>query len=297
MSFKSGFVGVLGRANVGKSTLINALLGQKAVIVSDKPQTTRNRIRCILNRPQAQLVLIDTPGLHRPADKLSKYLISQALSALKGLDLLFYLVEPTGGVHPFDEQIVPSLKRLQIPRFLCITKVDKARDKQVLETIARHAALQLFDEIIPTSGVSGHNLDVLVQLAQERLPEGPALFPQNQVVDRPLHFLAAELIREQVFHLMHQEIPYAVAVEVHQVREREDKPLVEICAYVDVARPSQRGILIGEGGAMIKRIGQRARQQIETLLGTHVYLDLQVRVMKKWNEDPAQIERLLGKDA
>lgn len=297
MRFKAGLVGVLGKTNVGKSTLINALLGQKAVIVSDKPQTTRNRIRCVLNRQDAQIVFVDTPGLHKPTDKLSNYLIKQALTALEGLDLVLYMVEPWRTVKPYDERVFTALEKLRVPLFLLINKVDTAQGNNVLETISQHSKLKLFDEIIPISSLNGHNLETLLDLIQTRLPEAHPFFPKGQLTDRPLPFLVAELIREQVFQLTRQEIPYSVAVEVPEITERTDKPLIEIYAYIDVARSSQRGILIGKKGEMIKQIGQQARGHIETLLGTQVYLDLKVRVVKKWNEDSSQIQRLLGKDA
>jgi len=296
VGFKSGFVGVLGKTNVGKSTLINALLGQKTVIVSDKPQTTRNRIRCILNHEDAQIVLLDTPGLHRPVDNLSNYLIQQAMTALDGLDLLIYLIEPWGSVKAFDRPLFERFQTLKIPCILAINKVDQARGNAVLETIAHHATLNVFAEIVPISSTQPHNLDTLLGLVKECLPQGPPFFDQDQTTDRPLHFLIAELIREQVFRLTQEEIPYAVAVEVGQITERTDKPLVEIYADIDVARTSQRGILIGKGGSMIKQIGQQARKQIEALLGTRVFLELNVRVLKKWNKDPSKIQRLLGQD-
>jgi len=297
MGFKSGFVGVLGQTNVGKSTLINALLGAKRLIVSDKPQTTRNRIRCILNREDAQLVFVDPPGLHAQADRLSDYLIRQAYGALEGLDLLLYLVEPWGAPRAHDRKVFEKLKRVESPRFLVVSKVDRARHEDVLRTLEAHAKLGLFDEYVPVSATTGANLDRLIALAVACLPEGPPYFPTDQTVDKPLEFLIGELIREQVFRLTRQEVPYATAVEVIHLEERADKPLIEITAAIDVARKSQRGILIGEGGAMIKRIGQRARAEIESLLGTRVYLDLQVRVREKWNQDPTQIKRLLGRDA
>lgn len=297
MGFKSGFVGVLGKTNAGKSTLINALLGKKTVIVSDKPQTTRNRIRCILNLESAQIVFVDTPGLHKPIDKLSNYLIQQALTALEGLDLVLYLVEPWGEVKPYDQRVFEQLAKLDVPCFLIINKVDQAQGNDVLETIKHHSELKFFDEIIPVSSLNGHNLETVLPLILDKLPQGPAYFEQDQETDRPLAFLVSELIREQVFQLTHEEIPYSVAVEVSDIVEREDKPLIELYAYIDVARNSQRGILIGKHGEMIKKIGQRARQQIESLLGVQVFLELKVRVVKKWNEDPRQIQRLLGKDA
>jgi len=290
-------VGVLGKTNVGKSTLVNALLGHKAVIVSDKPQTTRNRIRCVLNLPEAQIVFLDTPGLHKPVDTLSHYLIKQALSTLEGLDAVLYLVEPWGKVKRHDVRVFEGLKALNVPLLLGINKVDQAQGNAVLETIAQHAGLGLFEEIVPISCLTGHNLDTLIALLKDRMPEAHPLFPLDQTGDRPLPFLVGELIREQVFRLTFQEIPYAVAVEVERIKRRTDKPLVEIRAFIDVARRSQRGLLIGKEGAMIKHIGQRARAQIESFLGTRVYLELKVRVVKKWNEDPAKIERLLGHDA
>ncbi len=296
MGFKSGFVGVLGKTNVGKSTLINALMGRKAVIVSDKPQTTRNRIRCILNLEGAQLVLLDTPGLHAPADKLSHYLIRQALAALDGLDLVLYLIEPWGAVRDHDQRVFERLRALEAPKFLVITKVDQAKRAEVVETIEHHARLELFDEVVPTAAPTGFNLPTLTGLMVARLPQGAPFFDRDQTTDRPLPFLVAELIREQVFQLTRQEVPYAVAVEVAEFVERRDKPLVEVYAHIDVARNSQRGILIGHQGEMVKRIGQRARAQIEALLGTQVFLDLKVRVVKRWNENPDEIRRLLGRD-
>jgi len=297
MTLKSGFVGVLGKTNVGKSTLINALMGKKTVIVSDKPQTTRNRIRCILNLESTQIVFVDTPGLHKPVDKLSNYLIHQALSALEGLDLVLYLIEPWGEVKAYEKRIFEQLAKMDVPCFLIINKVDQAQGNEVLETIRNHAELGVFTEIIPISSLNGHNLETVLPLIQEKLPEGPAYFERDQETDRPLPFLISELIREQVFQLTREEIPYSIAVEVSDMVEREDKPLIELYAYIDVARNSQRGILIGKRGEMIKKIGQQARQQIESLLGVQVFLELKVRVVKKWNEDPKQIKRLLGQDA
>ncbi len=297
MGFKSGFVGVLGQTNVGKSTLVNALLGAKRVIVSDKPQTTRNRIRCILNRDDAQLVFVDTPGLHKPADRLSDYLTRQAYGALEGLDLVLYLVEPWGAPRAHDRGVFERLKRIDAPRFLVVNKIDRAGKADVLRTLEAHAKLDLFDEYVPISAATGANLDRLFELAVARLPEGAPYFPTDQTVDKPLEFLIGELIREQVFALTRQEVPYATAVEVIHLEERADKPLIEVTAAIDVARKSQRGILIGQSGAMIKRIGQRAREEVESLLGTQVYLDLQVRVRARWNQDPTQIKRLLGRDA
>jgi len=297
LEFQTGMVGVLGKTNVGKSTLINALLGRKALIVSDKPQTTRNRIRCVLNLPEAQIVFVDTPGLHNPVDTLSHYLIKQALNSLKGLDAVLYLVEPWGAVKAHDARVFEQFKTLKVPLLLGINKVDRAQGNEVLETIAQHAKLELFEEIVPLSCLNGHNLDTLIGLIKDRMPQGHPLFPQDQTTDRPLQFFVAELIREQVFRLTFQEIPYAVAVEVERIKERTDKPLVEIKAFVDVAHRSQRGLLIGKDGAMIKHIGQRARAQIESFLGTRVYLELKVRVIRKWNEDATKIQRLLGSDA
>ncbi len=297
MGFKSGFVGVLGKTNVGKSTLINALLGKKTVIVSDKPQTTRNRIRCILNLESSQIVFVDTPGLHKPVDKLSNYLIKQAMTALEGLDLVLYLIEPWGEVKAYEQRIFEQLAKMDVPCFLIINKVDQAQGNEVLETIKHHAELDIFAEIIPVSSLNGHNIETILPLIQEKLPQGPAYFERDQETDRPLPFLISELIREQVFQLTREEIPYSVAVEISEMVEREDKPLIELYAYIDVARNSQRGILIGKRGEMIKKIGQRARQQIESLLGVQVFLELKVRVVKKWNEDSKQIQRLLGRDA
>ncbi|MFQ6117470.1 MAG: GTPase Era [Candidatus Bipolaricaulia bacterium] len=288
---KSGFVGVLGQTNVGKSTFINAVLGKKILIVSEKIQTTRNRIRCIYNDPEAQIVFVDTPGLHKPVNRLSRYLLHQAYGALQGLDLLLYMVEPWVEVREYDRKVFSRLKDLKIPAVLLVNKIDLAKGNEVPETLASYGELGLFEELVPISCKLGINLGLALQLVKKYLPEGPAYFPPGELTDRSEEFLIAEFVREQIFRLTFQEVPYSAAVEVVELRERDN--LIEIYADIYVARDSQKGILVGKGGRMIREIGSRARKEIERLLGAHVYLDLRVKVRKDWVENEGQIARLV----
>jgi len=291
---KSGFVGVLGEANVGKSTFINAILGKKIVIVSEKIQTTRNRIRCIYNDEEAQIIFVDTPGLHKPVNRLSRYLLHQAYGALHGLDLILYLVEPWGEVQEYDEKIFARLRDLKVPAILLVNKIDRAKGVQVPETLKNYSELGLFAELIPISCKQGINLGLALQLVKKYLPEGPPYFPQDELTDRSEEFLIAEFIREQIFQLTYQEVPYSAAVVVVELRERDN--LIEIYADIYVARDSQKGILIGKGGRMIREIGSRARQEIERLLGAHVFLDLRIKVRQDWVESEGQIARLVERE-
>jgi GTP-binding protein Era len=291
---KSGFVGVLGQTNVGKSTFINMILGKKVLIVSEKIQTTRNRIRCIYNDEESQIIFVDTPGLHRPVNKLSKYLLHQAYGALQGLDLILYMVEPWGEVQEYDRKIFARLKDMNTPAILLVNKIDLAKGGQVPETLKSYGELGLFKELVPISCKEGINLGLALQLVKKYLPEGPPYFPQDELTDRSEEFLIAEFVREQIFKLTFQEVPYSAAVEVVELREREEDHLIEIYADIYVARESQKGILIGKGGRMIREIGRRAREEIERLLGAHVYLDLRVKVRKDWVENEGQIARLVS---
>lgn len=294
---KSGFVGVLGQTNVGKSTFINMILGRKVVIVSEKIQTTRNRIRCIYNDEDSQIVFVDTPGLHRPVNRLSRYLVQRAYGALQGLDLLLYMVEPWVEVQEHDREVFKRLRELEFPAILLVNKVDRAKGNAVLETLKNYGELGIFKELVPISCKAGLNLGLALRLIKESLPDGPAYFPQEELTDRSEEFLIAEFVREQVFQLTFQEVPYSTAVEVIELREREEDHLLEIYADIYVARDSQKGILVGEGGRMIREIGSRARQEIERLLGAHVYLDLRVKVRKDWVESERQIARLIGSNS
>ena len=288
---KSGFVGVLGQTNVGKSTFINTILGRKILIVSEKIQTTRNRIRCIYNDGETQIIFVDTPGLHRPVNKLSKYLLHQAYGALSGLDLILYMIEPWVEVQEYDEKIFARLRDLKLPAILLVNKIDRAKGDQVPKTLKNYGELGIFVELVPISCKEGINLGLALRLVKENLPEGPPYFPQDELTDRSEEFLIAEFVREQIFILTFQEVPYSAAVEVVELRERDD--LLEIYADIYVARESQKGILIGKGGRMIREIGSRARQEIERLLGAHVYLNLRVKVRKDWVDHEQQIVRLV----
>ncbi|MCD6541603.1 GTPase Era [Candidatus Bipolaricaulota bacterium] len=293
MGFKSGIVAVVGKTNVGKSTFINSLIGRKMVIVSDKPQTTRNRIRCVLTTDSAQIVFVDTPGLHKPVNKLSEALVKEAMRALAGIDELVYMTEPSGGIDPFDEQVMPRIKELPCPKILLVNKIDLAKGNQLPETLLAYDSLGIFQEIVPISCSRGKNLDRALQVIIRYLPEGEPLFPEGMPTDKPLEFIIAELIREKIYHFTYQEIPYSTAVVVEEIREREDKPLIEIYATIYVAKDSQKAIVIGRKGQKLKEIGRAARLEIEALLGKQVYLALQVKVKKNWIEDDTMISRFL----
>jgi len=278
---------------VGKSTFINSLIGRKMVIVSDKPQTTRNRIRCVLTTDSAQIVFVDTPGLHKPVNKLSEALVKEAMRALAGIDELVYMTEPSGGIDPFDEQVMPRIKELPCPKILLVNKIDLAKGNQLPETLLAYDSLGIFQEIVPISCSRGKNLDRALQVIIRYLPEGEPLFPEGMPTDKPLEFIIAELIREKIYHFTYQEIPYSTAVVVEEIREREDKPLIEIYATIYVAKDSQKAIVIGRKGQKLKEIGRAARLEIEALLGKQVYLALQVKVKKNWIEDDSMISRFL----
>jgi GTP-binding protein Era len=294
MSYKAGIVAVVGKTNVGKSTFINAILGKKVVIVSDRPQTTRNRIRCIYTTDRAQIVFVDTPGLHRPVNKLSAHILREAFRALAGVDVLLYMTEASGEVDPYDQEVLPRIRTLPCPKLLLVNKIDQAKGNQLPETLLAYEKLGIFDELVPISCTKGKNLDRALELVIKYLPEGEPLFPADMTTDRPLEFMVAELIREKIFHLTYQEIPYSTAVVVEEIREREDKPLLEIYATILVARDSQKPIVIGRGGQKLKEIGRHARLELEALLGKKVFLSLRVKVRPKWTEDEAEIARLAG---
>lgn len=290
--FRSGFVSIIGRPNVGKSTLLNRILGEKIVITSDKPQTTRNRIQGIHNVPGAQIVFIDTPGIHQARSRLNKYMVDVAVSSIREVDLILFLVEANQKPGEQEQEIIDVLAGATAPVFLVINKVDLTEKGAVLERIAAYKDRFPFREIVPVSAGTGDGVEYLVELVRKALPEGPVYFPDDILTDVPERFIAAEIIREKVFRLTRDEIPYATAVEVDSFKEREDGGLVSIAATITVERDSQKGIIIGKKGAMLKKIGSASRVEIEKLLNTKVFLELFVRVRKDWSEDERMLKEL-----
>lgn len=283
--FRSGFVAIIGRPNVGKSTLLNRILGEKIVITSDKPQTTRNRVQGIHNLPGAQIVFIDTPGIHQARSRLNRYMMEEALSSVKGVDVVLLLVEADRLSCSGDDLILQVLGGIGVPVLLVVNKIDLIRKEKLLEGIAAHAALFPFREIIPISAATGDGVELLEKLVAELLPEGVAYFPDDILTDLPERFVVAEMIREKVFRLTRDEIPFSTAVAIDSFTERPEKGLVEIAATITVEKDSQKGILIGKRGDMLKRIGTLARKDIERLLDTKVFLTLFVRVSRDWRDD------------
>jgi GTP-binding protein Era len=290
-SFSSGFVGVIGQTNVGKSTFINAIVGKKLVITSPKPQTTRNRIRCIYNNDNVQIVFVDTPGLHRPHNKLSRYILRQAYRALRELDLILYMVEPWGRVSAYDAHLLDRLTGHDKPIILLVNKIDCAKGNALEETLLAYERTDIFAELIPISAQAGTNLNEALHSIIGYLPKRMAYFPVDVTTDQSEKFLVSELIREKIVQLTFEELPYSTAVRVIVI-EQQSAASVYIRAAIYVARKSQKGIIIGKGGAMIKEIGTRARRDIEILLGAKVFLDLVVRVRKDWVNDEQKIEML-----
>lgn len=283
--FKSGFVAIVGRPNVGKSTLLNRLLKQKIAIVSSKPQTTRNTIQAVLSQKEAQIIFIDTPGIHQPKHKLGRYMNNQAQAALKEVDIVCLLVD-AAAKWQLQQELIEKLRFVNCPVFLVVNKIDLITTEKQEEICTRAAAVYDFAEILPISARNGNNLDEFVATIIEYLPKGPKYYPDDWVVDHPERFIIAEFIREQILHNTEEEIPHSTAVDVDEISEHAYKDLIKIRATIFVERSSQRGIIIGKHGTMIKKIGSEARFQIENLLGVKVFLDLWVKVKKDWrNKD------------
>ncbi len=291
MSHKSGFVALIGRPNVGKSTLMNHVVGRKVAIMSDKPQTTRNRIRGIFTDERGQIVFLDTPGIHKPKSKLGEHLVQTARAALEEVDLILLLVDAEEGMGPGDRFIIEHLKQVETPVFLVVNKIDRVHPDALLPLIDSYRRLYSFKEVVPISALQGNNTGTLVDLIFRELPEGPAYYPADQVTDSPEQFIVAELSREKVLFLTREEIPHSVAVVVEEMIPRQDRETVYIRATIYAERPSQKGILIGKRGAMLKEVGRLAREEIERLLGNKVYLDLWVKVKKDWRNEEAYLRR------
>ncbi|REJ26138.1 MAG: GTPase Era [Caldibacillus debilis] len=281
--FKSGFISIIGRPNVGKSTFLNSAIGQKIAIMSDKPQTTRNRIQGVLTRENSQMVFIDTPGIHKPKHRLGDFMLKVAVNALKEVDLILFMITADESFGKGEEFIINQLKTVENPVFLVINKIDLVHPDELLKIIVQYKDLYPFKEIVPISALNGNNMDRLLDVIEDYLPEGPQYYPAGQVTDHPERFIISEIIREKVLHLTREEVPHSVAVVIDQIEKRDDeKNLVHIMATIIVERDSQKGILIGKQGRMLKEIGKRARLEIEHLLGSKVFLELWVKVQSDW---------------
>ena len=280
--FKSGFIAIIGRPNVGKSTLMNCLLGEKISIISDKPQTTRNRIRGILTLPDAQLVFLDTPGIHKPLHKMNEIMVKTALGTYGEVDVIMLLVEATERPGAGDKFIIETLAKIKTPVFLVINKVDLIAKERLLPLMQELSGLYPFAEIIPVSALK-QDLGGLMDAILKRLPKGPKYFPDDQLTDQPERFVVTEIIREKIFELTKEEIPYSTAVVIEQMKEEPNLTSIHAMIYVD--RDSQKGIVIGKNGALLKEIGTRARLDVEKLLGVKVFLQLWVKVKKGWRDD------------
>ncbi|MEW6661581.1 MAG: GTPase Era [Bacillota bacterium] len=290
--FRSGFVSIIGRPNVGKSTLLNKVVGHKVAIMSDKPQTTRNKIQAVLNGPSGQVVFIDTPGIHKPKHKLGQYMREVALRSLAEVDLILYVVDASAKFGAGEEYILASLEGIDTPIFLILNKLDKVHKDQLISLIKAYTSRREFTQTIPVSAKTGENTEKMVSLIWEYLPEGPRYFPLDMVTDQPERLLMAELIREKALYQTKEEVPHALAVVVEQVEQRPENT-VYVSAGIYVERDSQKAIIIGKQGNMLKTIGSLARQDMEALLGSKVYLDLWVRVKKDWRQQDRDL-RLFG---
>lgn len=288
---KSGFVTILGRPNVGKSTLLNHFVGQKIAIMSDKAQTTRNKIQAVLTLDEAQIIFIDTPGVHKPKHDLGNFMVNTAVEATKGVDLILVVVNADEKMGPGDLRVIDYARHSGLPVFLVINKIDLVHPDQLFEIIEGYRQVFDFKEIYPVSAMNGMNTEALLQGIIEYLPMGPQYYPSDQITDHPEYFVASEFIREKILFFTREEIPHSVAVQVNRMRHNDDGEM-EVEATIIVERDSQKGIIIGKNGALIKKIKKLARKDIENLLGEKVYLELWVKVQKDWRNRSNQLRDL-----
>ena len=282
--FYSGFVSLVGRPNVGKSTLMNRLIGEKIAIISNKPQTTRNRVQSILTKDDFQIVFIDTPGIHRPRHKLGEYMVKSAETTLNEVDAVLMLIEPTDKILEADRLIIEKFAKVKSPVILVINKIDTVDRERVFKVIDEYRKLYDFAEIVPISAFEGTNTDELLSVIRKYLPEGPQYFPSDMVTDQPERQIASEIIREKALRLLEDEIPHGIAVEITEMKKRKEGNLVDVMATIFCEKDSHKGIIIGKHGDMLKKIGTKARGDIERLLGSPIYLELWVKVKKDWRD-------------
>ncbi|BBD89894.1 GTPase Era [Staphylococcus caprae] len=278
---KSGFVSIIGRPNVGKSTFVNRVIGHKIAIMSDKAQTTRNKIQGVMTRDDAQIIFIDTPGIHKPKHKLGDYMMRVAKNTLSEIDAIMFMVNVNEDIGRGDEYIMEMLKNVKTPIFLVLNKIDLVHPDALMPKIEQYKEYMDFTDIIPISALEGLNVDHFIDVLKSYLPEGPKYYPDDQISDHPEQFVVSEIIREKILHLTSEEIPHAIGVNVDRmIKEDEDRVRIEATIYVE--RDSQKGIVIGKGGKKLKEVGKRARHDIEMLLGSKVYLELWVKVQRDW---------------
>jgi GTP-binding protein Era len=290
--FKSGFTGIIGKPNVGKSTLLNSIVGQKIAITTHKPQTTRNRITGFRNLENAQIIFVDTPGLHKAKSPLAMSMVNAAREVLSEVDAVMLLVDAESGIRADDLDIIASLKETGTPVIAVINKIDAVRKEDILPMIEELSRLFPFKEIVPVSAIKNFNVERLEQVIAGYLPEGPQLFPEDMITDVSERFIAAEIVREKVTLLTHEEIPYSTAVVVDLFKEDETKNLIRIQAVIQVEKDSQKGIIFGKKGAKLKEIGRQARLEMERFFAARVYLELFVRARKDWTQSDAMLQEL-----
>ena len=280
--FKSGFVSIVGRPNVGKSTLMNNVVGEKIAIMSDKPQTTRNTIQAVYTDEEAQVVFLDTPGIHKPKNKLGEFMVKSATDAFKNVDLVLFVVDESKKIGPGDRKIIDDLKNIKTPVVLVLNKIDQLNEEELFDLMKMYNAEGVFEQIVPISALKGRNINELLKVIKSHLEEGPQYFPDYMITDQPERVLVSELIREKVLHYIHDEVPHGVAVEIERMKSRKDKEIVDISAVIYCERDSHKGIIIGKNGRKLKGIGKSAREDIELLLGSQINLQLWVKVKENW---------------
>lgn len=294
--FKSGFVSIIGRPNVGKSTFMNKVLGQKVAIMSDKPQTTRNKIQGVYTKDNAQMIFIDTPGIHKPKHQLGEHMMKVARNTLRETEVILFIINAAEEIGRGDEFIIDMLKNTKTPIILVLNKIDLIHPDDLIKQIEVYKDKMDFSDVVPISALQGNNIDRLLSVIESHLPEGPMYYPEDRITDHPEHFIVSELIREKALHKLSQELPHAIGVEVLKMKGDDEGGKVKVEALIYVERESQKGMVIGKGGKMLKEIGREARMDIENLLGSKVYLELWVKVQKDWRNKPTFIRSLGYKD-
>lgn len=290
--FRSGFIALIGRPNVGKSTLLNALVGEKVAITTDRPQTTRNQIRAVLTRPDFQIIFIDTPGLHKPKHKLGDSMVQVARAAMQEVDLVCFLVEANEAPGPGDRFIAEIMHTVKSPLYLVMNKIDLVSAEKLAVHGDAYAKLCNFKAKFQLSALKQTNLEPFIQAALEEMPEGPQYYPHEMITDQPEYFIAAEIIREKIIVLTRQEIPFSIAVVIEEMKPRNEGDILDIRAEIFVERKSQVGIIVGKGGLLLKEVGMKARKELEALFGQHIFIDLRVKVKKDWRNREDELRRL-----